>query len=108
MKVIGYITSFLVWIVAGVLVGLLSAYIIKDVTVLYQVPILKDFTFLQFYGFCFIISLLGFKYEEVQNQNAEEKTVTDLILKLFGRLIGKCCSFLLMWWFAYIIFKIIS
>ena len=86
-------------LVFGGLFGLFEAYVIQDLGILYNVPVLNTMKFGQIVGLTFCIELLTFKVGK-KSTDDEYGMVESLSIKLL--------VYLFIWGFAYLMFHFIK
>jgi hypothetical protein len=93
-------------IIAGLFISLLTTHVIVDVTMLYQIPYLINFNFVQVYGATLVIGYFTYKHPE--SKETDSSSFGEQVVKSVTMLLTKVVTILLSWWFAYIMFKFIG
>jgi hypothetical protein len=75
-------------------VGFLVTYIIADLSALFAIPYLKDFTFWNFFGVTVIFSILNLRTKKVKD---DENDADDKLVKSIGETISSVITLLMIW-----------
>jgi hypothetical protein len=84
----------------GGLLGLFEAYVLQDIGVLYNLPIVKSLTFMQTFGLVIWVDIVTFKLGS--------KTKSENEYSVFESFFYKTIGVLFVWGAAYLIFNLIG
>jgi len=107
MENLGKLFLAIILIVCGFMLSLLSTYIIVNISDLFEIPYLKDFTFIQILGLCLVIGIIKYKPKS-KSEKSEDKKFTDSLLEGFFSLIDITFFYLLAWGITYLTYLIIK
>jgi hypothetical protein len=105
METIGKLTVFIVFIICAFFSGLLNTHIILDISNLYELKFITQFSFVQVYGVIILIGIITYKK---QKKEEKEYDFAESMVKGFSELFTKIIGVLCIWGLSYITYNIIS
>lgn len=101
----GHLLGLAVTIVLSLLVMLFGSYVSVDVAHTFQIPILRDFTMLNFFGLYYVIGL--FKIGSAINKNQkdfefEDMDATEILKRSISKQIAYAFILLISWGMAHL------
>lgn len=94
-------------IVSAFLVSLLSTYVILEISELFKLDFITQYSFLQVYGFMVILNLLNHKADE-KKKETEDKSFSKLMESAFLHIFTSIAFYLLVWGLANVSYLILS
>lgn len=101
----GHLLGLAVTIVLSFLVILFGSYVSVDVSHLFQVPILRDFTMLNFFGLYYVIGIFkisGTLNKDSNHFGSDDLDSTEMIKNGISRQIAYAFVLLVTWAFAHL------
>lgn len=112
MKNLGVFIGGLILIVAEFFLGILQAYVVLDVSKLYDITYITQLGFLKIYGLIAIIGLIRMKFKPDPPKNSGDTevktTAAEKMKTAFGTTFGGALSILIVWGLMYITYYIIA
>lgn len=107
MENIGKITVFALFLVMASLVSLLGAHVILKIAILYDLKFVLQFSFVQVYGIMCVFSVLKYQYKDNKN-SSKSSSFKKGISKGFETILSYAFFYLISWFFAYLMYLVIS
>jgi len=105
MEILGKFTLILIGIICSFLVGLLETYVIISIANLFKLAFITQFSFVQIYGACIIISLIKYRYKKPES---EKKEFSDFMLESFSQIFTNALVILITWGSSFVAYSIIT